>query len=367
MAVNRRTLIGAGVLGASAVATTGVLLFRERPEVRGALGDVTHLRGYAGGEKMAFLANPKTLAALKAKGLAMDAERAGSVEQVRDRALLATRPQFLWPSSSPLVELAKQNAKVLADQVIFNSPIVIYSWAPIAEGFVKAGFARREGQHYYVDAKALIEAVLARRPWKDLGQPDLYGRVRMTSTDPNKSNSGFMFAGLAANLLHGDVVDSAALPSVMPQVVDLFHGMGFKSASSGKAFEDYIAGGPGAQPLVVGYENQLVEWMLEDRKRWARISAAAGPAKPVALYPTPTVFSAHPLLVLDKAAAPLVPALTSPPLQTIAWRDHGFRGPLGAIGAETDALVRDRMPGQIAQVVPMPDMGVMLALLQALA
>ena len=298
MSLSRRAMIGIGVLGASAAATTGVVVFRDQPAVRGALGGATTLRGYAGGEKMAFIANPQTVKALRRHGLAITAERAGSVEQVRDPQLLATKPQFLWPSSSPLVELARKNAKVLRDEVIFNSPIVIYSWAPIAEGLVRSGMATREGAHYFVDAAALITAVLAGRSWGELGQKDLYGRVRLIATDPNKSNSGFMFAGLAANLLAGDVVTQDTLPKVLPQVVDLFRGMGFKSSSSGKGFDDYVAGGPGADPLVVGYENQLVEWILADRERWKRVAAAAGPAKPVALYPRPTVYSAHPLISL---------------------------------------------------------------------
>src|SRR5262249_52483903 len=150
--------IGLGLLGASAAATTGVVAFRDTPLLRGLMGDVQTLKGYAGGEKMAFIANPHTIAALKRKGIALTAERAGSVEQVRDAALLGTHPQFLWPSSSPLVELARQNTKVLRDQVIFNSPIVVYSWAPIADGFVRAGLATKEGEHYFIDAKGLIDA-----------------------------------------------------------------------------------------------------------------------------------------------------------------------------------------------------------------
>ncbi len=367
MNLNRRTVVGLGVLGASAAATTGVVVFRDQPAVRGVLGQLSTLRGYAGGEKIAFIENPKTIKALKHLGLAMTAERAGSVEQVRDRQLLATKPQFLWPSSSPLVELARQNTKVLRDEVIFNSPIVIYSWAPIADGLVRAGMATKEGAHYYVDAKALVEAVLAGKPWSELGQPDLYGRVRLIATDPNKSNSGFMFAGLVANLLAGDVVTADTLPQVLPKVVELFRGMGFKSSSSGKVFDDYVAGGPGADPLVVGYENQLVEWTLADRDRWQRVEAVAGPAKPVALYPRPTVYSAHPLIALAPEAGRLIDAMTSKALQTIGWRDHGFRGPLGAVGAETDPLIAGRMPAQISNVAPMPDIQVMLSLLGALA
>jgi hypothetical protein len=367
MAMSRRAMIGLGVLGTSAAVTGGVVMFRDNPAVRGLLGDVVTVKGYAGGEKIAFAGNPRTLSALKTHGLAMVAERAGSVEQVRDPVLMATKPQFLWPSSAPLVDLARRSAKVLKDEVIFNSPIVIYSWEPIAEGLIRAGLATKEGAHYSVDARGLIDAVLARKSWKDLGQADLYGRVRLIASDPNKSNSGFMFAGLAANLLVGDVATAETLPTALPKLVDLFRGMGFKSSSSGKVFDDYVAGGPGAQPLVVGYENQLVEWILADKARWTRISTTAGPAKPVALYPRPTVFSAHPLIALAPEAIPLIDALMSRELQEIGWSDHGFRGPLGAIGAMTDPLIAGRMPAQISAVAPMPDIEVMLTILKALA
>lgn len=367
MALSRRAIMGGGVLAASTAATAGVVLFRDNPAVRGIVGDAATLRGFAGGEKMAFIENPRTVKALKGFGLALQADRAGSVEQVRDRSYLDRKPDFLWPSSAPLVDLARQNVKVVKDQVIFNSPIVVYSWAPIADGLVRAGLATREGRHYGVDAKALIAAVLAAKPWSELGQSDLYGRVRMIATDPNKSNSGFMFAGLAANLLAGDVADSTTLPQVLPDVVKLFRGMGFKSHSSGQVFDDFIAGGPGAQPLVVGYENQLVEWILADPDRWKRVESAAGTAQPVTLYMRPTVFSAHPLLALAPKATPLIDALVSKPLQEIGWRDHGFRGPLGAAGAQTSPLVAGRMPAQVTQVTPMPDITVMLAILKALA
>lgn len=368
MTVSRRAMLGLGILGGSAALTTGAVLLRDNPHLRGVLGKVQTLKGYAGGEKMSFLQNPKTVAALRGFGLALAAERAGSVDQVRDPALLATKPQFLWPSSSPLVELARKNAKVLRDQVIFNSPIVIYSWTPFAEGLVRAGIAAKEGRHYYIiDAKAMIDAVLERKEWKAMGQPDLYGRIRLISTDPNKSNSGFMFAGLAANLIAGDVATEENLDAVLPKLTELFHGMGYKPDSSGKVFDDYIAGGPGAQPFVVGYENQLVEWILSDPERWKRVEAAAGPAKPVALYPKPTVYSAHPLLALAPESLALIDAMTSKALQAIAWKDHGFRGPLGSAGAETDPAIKGRMPDSLAAILPMPDIAVMLKILQALA
>jgi hypothetical protein len=363
--MDRRAVIGLGVLGLSALATGAVVVLRQRPDMRGLMGETVTLSGFAGGEKMAFLANPKTVSALKHRGFVLNADREGSVDQVRDPQLLARRPDFLWPSSAPLVELAKKNVKVLNEQVIFNSPIVVYSWAPIADGLVAAGLAKKVQAHYTVDSKALIEAVLAGKPWSELGQPDLYGHVRLIATDPNKSNSGFMFAGLTANVLAGDVATAANLPQVLPKVVELFRTMGFKTNSSGQVFDDYIAGGPGAQPLVVGYENQLVEWILADVDRWKRVQQSG--AKPVTLYPQPTVYSAHPLIVLTAKTLPLIEAMMSPELQSIAWQDHGFRGPIGAVGAQTNPLVAGRMPAEVSDVAPMPDVDTMLAILDALA
>src|SRR5215468_7486502 len=367
MSMDRRAVLGLSLLGGSVALTLGAVVFRQSAAVRSVLGDVTTLKGYAGGEKMAFLQNPMTISALKREGFAVEAERAGSVDQVRDPQLLGTHPQFLWPSSAPLVELARQHVKVLRDQVIFNSPIVVYSWTPFAEGLVRAGMATKENAHYFIDAKLLVEAVLTRKSWRELGQQDLYGNVRLISTDPNKSNSGFMFAGLVANLLAGDVASEETLPAVLPKLTELFHGMGYKPDSSGKVFDDYIAGGPGAEPLVVGYENQLVEWILADPDRWARVEATAGPAKPVAMYPRPTVFSAHPLLALVPEAVKLIDAMTTLDLLSIGWRYHGFRGPLGSVGAETDPQIKGRTPAQIAAVSPMPDINVMLKILAALA
>src|SRR5262249_50812205 len=178
-------------------------------------------------------------------GLVLDARRAGSVEMVRERALLDQKPSFLWPSSSVLVEVARNSGlKISRDQVIFNSPIVLYSWDRIAEGLVKGGFAQPAGgPRYTVDLLKLLKSIVAGETWAALGVADLFGRARVVSTDPNKSNSGFMFAGLTASLLSGDVVVLDTLGRIDGDVAAVFRRMGFKPSSSGKLFDDYIAGG----------------------------------------------------------------------------------------------------------------------------
>jgi hypothetical protein len=368
MAITRRAL-GIGLVAASAVATGGYLVMRSHPEWSGYLGESTKLFGFIGGEKEGFLANERVRDALAhGFGLTLDARRAGSVEMVRERALLDQKPDFLWPSSSVMVEIARSSGvRILRDQVILNSPIVLYSWDRIADGLVKTGYAKPAGgPRYTIDLARLLKAVIAGEMWSALGVDELYGRARILSTDPNRSNSGFMFAGLVASLLAGDVVTADTLDKVADSVTVVFKRMGFKPPSSGKIFDDYIGGGPGAAPLVVGYENQLVEWVLADAERWKRMEANA-PSKPVVIYPQPTVFPAHPLIGLARETDRLIEALVSPRLLELAWQDHGFRGPLGTIGEARNPLLEARLIERLDAILPMPDAAAMLALIDRLS
>jgi hypothetical protein len=368
MAISRRAILGGGLVAASAAATGGYVFLRGHPEIAGPLGEPKRLFGFAGGEKEGFLTNARVRGLLERQfGLILDARRAGSVEMVREHALLDQKPQFLWPSSSVLVEVARSSGvKISRDQVIFNSPIVLYSWDRIADGLVKAGLAESAGgPRYFIDLSKLLKAIIAGESWAAIGVSDLFGRARVVSTDPNRSNSGFVFAGLAASLLSGDVVMLDTLDRIDGDVATVFKRMGFKPPSSGKLFDDYIGGGAGAQPLIVGYENQLIEWVLQDAERWKRVEANA-PAKPVMLYPRPTVFSAHPLISINREADDLIDALTNEAVLELAWEDHGFRGPLGTIGKARNPLLQSRLIDRVDAVLPMPDAPVMMALLDRL-
>ncbi|MBB3810136.1 hypothetical protein [Pseudochelatococcus contaminans] len=366
MTLSRRAL--GGVLIGGAIAGTGAYVaLKDNPLLRGLTGNATELKGFVGGEKQPYLANPRVADLLRKQGITLHSTIAGSVEMVRQKSLIDQQPDFLWPSSSVMTEMAKMNGlPVVRDQTILNTPIVIYSWSNIVDGLVANGLVTRTPDgHYEIDTRALIAAIAARTPWKDLGVPSLYGAIRISSTDPNRSNSGFMFAGLVLSALTGSVPDAGDLNAHFNTVKTVFDEMGFKSPSSGKLFDQYIAGGPGSEPMIVGYENQLVEWAQADPKRWERIQSGRG-TKPVLIYPRPTVYSAHPLLALGTQATPLIDALLSPELQAIAWTDHGFRGPLGEQTATTLPGLAELLIPEVSATLPLPGAPVMLDLIQRL-
>lgn len=82
---------------------------------------------------------------------------------------------------------------------------------------------------------------------RDLGVPDLFGRVVNTTTDPATSHSGFSFGALAANRFAGDVAGDVAGNVATPET--------------------------------------LVEFILGNPQRWASLAQAK--IRPVMLSPPP--------------------------------------------------------------------------------
>ncbi len=319
-----------------------------------------NVSGAVGGEKLGFLTDPQVIDILQKKyGLTVDADKEGSIDMVKGS--VAGR-DFLWPSSQVALELYKERGgKMLKSQTIFSSPIVLYSWTPVTQALVRAHVVQKiAGVDYVTDFPKLIAMINAGTPWKAIGLPDLYGHMSVRSTDPNKSNSGMMFAGLLANTAAGDVATDASLARSMPTVKAFFDRLGYMEGSSGDIFDQFITQGEGENPLMVGYENQLPEYTLAHSDYRAMIQQQI-----TILYPRPTVWSDHPIIALTPNGLKLLSALqTDSDLRRLAWTRHGFR-----TGLQNDpaALQVTGIPATISNVVPMPRPEVVNRLLGAIA
>lgn len=313
------------------------------------------LRGYVGGEKLGFLRDPEVQQLLsKRYQIDIDAIKAGSIEMVSGDV---SDVDFLWPSSQVALEIYEESGGPLAkDELVFNSPIVLYSWDIVADALQQQGIVTRANAGYYaVDLSALVRIVQEERTWEDLGVSQLYGKVKVVSTDPTKSNSGNQFAGLLANTLNGgEVVDQVTIDAYLPEIDSFFGSLGFLHSSSGDLFSQYLKQGVGAYPLVVGYESQIVEFSLENREALPLIQE-----KTRILYPQPTVWSSHPIIALDEPAERLIDALLDPDVQALAWSKHGFRTGLTGVTDDPTGLDVTGIPATIDQVMPMPAFTVM--------
>ena len=307
--------------------------------------------GYLGGEKIGLMEDEEVKKILRDKyGLTVDYTKAGSIEMVEQDS---SDKDYLFPSSQTALELFNQTKsdKLYKSEILFNSPIVIYTWKPIADALINGGIVEMKDNSYYIaDTTKLISLVTDKKKWSDIGVNDLYGYVTIQSTDPNKSNSGNMFAGLVANIMNNQtVVDESTVDNILPQLKDFFGKIGYMEHSSSDLFEQYLKTGMGAKPMIAGYENQMIEFAIENPSDWETVKDQVA-----VLYPEPTVWSSHPLIALNENGAKLIEAMQDPEIQEIAWTKHGFRtGVSGTINTNVEGFYG--IPKTINAVIQMPN------------
>ncbi len=320
------------------------------------------LRGFVGGEKINFLRDPDVVKILRERyGLDVNFDRRGSLEMVEQP--LPAGQDFLWPSSQVALELFKESKRpFLQADIIFNSPIILYSWASVTEALIKQGVVRKVRDAYYVvDFPKLVKLVNANTSWSAVGLSQLYGPVTIYSTDPTVSNSGNMFAGLLANILNGgQVANDATIGKVLPTVKAFFDRQGFMEQSSDVIFQQFLNKGIGDKPIIVGYESQLLEYSVTQPQALTQRREAVR-----MLYPKPTVWSSHPLIALTENGKRLSAALQDKDIQRLAWQRHGFRSVSGADNS-AKAFPIEGLPETIENVIPMPAPRVMKRILATL-
>jgi hypothetical protein len=324
---------------------------------------VVELKGVVGGEKVGLMEDQQIADIFKNRfNLSLKVSKAGSIEMVeRDPG----QNDFLFPGSQIATEMFKSDkgGKVAETQTIFRSPLVIYSWDNTAQALIKQGIVKQiDGSYYIEDLPRLVKMMVDGKNWSDVGLP-YYGKITITTTDPNYSNSGAMFAGLLADLLGGDasVADESNIDARLPALKTFFGRLGYMEHSSSDLFETYLSTGEGSKPLVVGYENQMIEYAAQRPELWNRSKD-----KVRVLYPMPTCWSAHELIALNEPSRELIKALSDIEVQKLAWNRHGFRSGTAGTASDTQILGNIAIPERLDKIVPLPNYRTMDKILKSL-
>ena len=348
-------LIGAAVLIIVIIGAAGYYFY-------GKSVDVTVLSGYLGGEKIGLFEDEEAADILAKKyHIAFDYSRAGSLDMVTADM---TERNYLFPSSRTALEYYNEiNGSTVSDEIIFNTPIVLYSHKQVAEALMTDGTVTLTDGVYYADMKKLTDKLVNNVSWADVGLSELYGNVSVDTTDPVRSNSGNMFAALLANVLcGGKTADRESVSEIMLQLKKIFSDLGYMETSSSDLFNQFLRMGVGAKPIIAGYENQILEYASENPDKYAAIKDDI-----VIIYPTPTVWSTHIYIALDEAGKAGAEALCDEKIQQLAWEKHGFRTSSCDISsAGGDGGVNGIAP-QLNAVINMPDYEVMKIIMEELA
>ena len=326
---------------------------------QGLLGPVKQvaLQIYAGSEKANLLDDQEFKDLLSRNfGIQVKYAKAGSQEMMR---LDHTSYGGLWPSSALALDLYRglQNGAAVKNENVFNSPLVIYTWDKVVDVLSKKGLVTAQtGGWFTLDLKTLVPLLVKKTSWASLGLPALYGDANLIATDPARSNSGLLFAALAATVLAGATPSDQTDPKIWAQVRQLYRSMGHLEYSTGVLFEQYMTQGIGSFPMMVGYENQLIEFAVSNPDLWNKLKSRIR-----ILYPVPTVWSAHPFISLDADGTIMMQALLDPKVQELAWKRHGFRSGIPATISDPASLGVTGLAPEVTQVVPLPSSQVMEA------
>lgn len=322
---------------------------------------IVNVDGYVGGEKIELLEDEEVQSVFEEKyGLNVDYSRAGSLDMMT--ADLSGR-DYLFPSSSIALEYYEDlHGSLVQSEIVLNTPIVLYTHQIVLDAFESQGLITTDGDIHYIDMAGLLELIQNGAQWSDIGLPELYGRVSVDTTDPSKSNSGNMFAALVANVLNeGQTVTEADLAAILPELQDIFGKLGYMETSSSDLFSQFLRMGVGAEPIIAGYESQLIEYAALYPDEYDRIRGDV-----VMLYPAPTVWSAHVMIALDENGQILLNAMQDEDIQEIAWKKHGFRtGNYGDI-ADSGAIPAEGVAASITQVAQVPSYDVMKVIIEQL-
>ena len=231
----------------------------------------------------------------------------------------------------------------------------------MADALTEQGIVSEEDGVLYGDMEKLTQCLEDGTTWEELGLPQLYGSFSVGTTDPNKSNSGNMFAGLLANILCGGVADESNIDEALPRLRSIFQKLGYMETSSSDLFDQFLKTGMGAKPLIAGYENQLLEFAVQNPSDWEQVKDDI-----VMIYPNPSVWSAHVFIALDEAGAKGIDALMDEGVQQLAWDRHGFRTGVYGTAMDTEKFGVDGVAGEITRIAPMPDVNTMMKIMDAL-
>lgn len=320
------------------------------------------LNGYLGGEKINLFEDPEfNKIMLEDHNLEMDYRRSGSLDMITADA---TGMNYLFPSSPTALELyVKVHGKPKQSETILNTPIVLYSFKSIGDAFVKKGIANVDANGvYFVDTLKLIQLIETGTKWSDLGVTEAWGEISVMTTNPNKSNSGTMFAGLVANMLNGgSPVTQATVDSVNPKIKKLVERLGYMEDSSSVLFDNFLNRGIGTYPIIAGYENQLLEFALANPQDWAQLNGNI-----IIMYPVPTVWSSHIYIALDEDSKKAIAALNDPKIQSLAWSKHGFRTGVAGVNQDISIFGVKGVAQKINNIINMPEVNSMQKILEYL-
>jgi hypothetical protein len=330
-----------------------------------AVASATALTGLIALDVEPYFKDERVRKILSDKRLPVNVTRVGS-RDMAGKVVAGGSPDFFFPSgvvaANQIVDAARKANLAVTQSSPFHSPMVMASWAPIAQMLVANGLAKPLGDKTYgVDMAKLTALMLAKKRWKDLqgaAAYDVSRSVLVSTTDVRRSNSAAMYLALTSQAVHGDIVtDRPTAQAVAAKVAELFKRQGYQENYVNGNFDDYVSIGIGKTPLAFIYEYQMVQFALAKKVQ----------ADMVLIYPQPTIVNKVVFVAISERAKALADLFASnAELQRIAV-EHGFRIADTGVFMQTVKPTGLAVEERLTQVVDPPSFEVMAEMIDVVS
>lgn len=173
MKLSKSKIIGLIALLAVVGVVCGTLVWRQSQPAPAEPTEQVSITGYLGGEKIGLFDDAKFKALAAKQGIAIDYRKAGSLAMMdADRKGM----DYLFPSSRAAVEYGNaKGVKAPQSDIVFNSPIVLYTHKAVADGLVNGGLVTKDDSGaYHMDMAKAVDAMVANTTWRRR----IHGRLR---------------------------------------------------------------------------------------------------------------------------------------------------------------------------------------------
>lgn len=211
---------------------------------------------------------------------------------------------------------------VLEGSLTLNTPIVIYSWGPVVDALMKEGIVTKaeDGVYYITDMVKLMNYILEGKKWSDIGLPNLYGTINISSTDPVTSSPGATYYGLLLSILSEGHITDENLEGNLAKLKEFYLKSGYMNNTPADLFESYLKTGMGGRPMIVDYEKSIIDFANSNPTGFDSVKNDIR-----VLYPSPTIWNSHCLAIFSEDGKLLYKAMDDKEIQDIAFSKYGFR------------------------------------------
>lgn len=259
---------------------------------------------------------------------------------------------FVFPSSIPVTEKVRTNYKGSQTYNVFYSPMIVATWTPIVNILEKNNLVTKTHNYYTLNMDSFNQLVKNHVRWKDLKQAEDYNVnkvVLISSSDTRFSGSAKMFAALNSYILNNNnvVTTQKEIDTIMPDLKQIIQAQGYRESSSANMTNDYISIGRGKVPMMFNYESEFLNIAFQNKSLFKKDMQI--------IYPSPTVFSKHVMVVINPKSQIVADLLKNDPeLKQIAI-EYGFR-----VDGDTQIVQKAKsygieIPQDVIDIVDLPN------------